>query len=91
MKPDIKCIRLCVRKGSKYGLWSENHVYVLEPQRQAASFAAQNVEVTGTMRNDTIHFGSIKIGSIKADRAAHPPHEARFKPATTDFGTFATT
>lgn len=60
MKPDLKCIRLCVRKGSKYGLWSGNHVYVLEPQRQAASFAAQNVEVRGTMRNDTIHILSIK-------------------------------
>jgi hypothetical protein len=40
--------------------WSTNHVYVLEPQRQAASFAAQNVEVRGTMRNDTIHILSIK-------------------------------
>jgi hypothetical protein len=60
MKPDLQCIRLCVRKGSKYGLWSGNHVYVLEPQQQAASFAAQNVEVRGTMRNDTIHILSIK-------------------------------
>ncbi len=60
MKPDLKCIQLCVRKGSKYGLWSGNHVYVLEPQRQADSFAATNVEVIGTMRNDTIHITSIK-------------------------------
>lgn len=60
MKPDLKCIQLCVRKGSKYGLWSGNHVYVLEPQAQAASFAAQNVEVKGTMSNDTIHITSIK-------------------------------
>lgn len=60
MKPDLKCVQLCVRKGSKYGLWSGNHVYVLEPQQQAASFAAQNVEVTGTMHNDTIHITSIK-------------------------------
>jgi hypothetical protein len=60
MKPDLKCIQLCVRKGSKYGLWSGKHVYVLEPQGQAASFAARNVEVMGTMRNDTIHISSIK-------------------------------
>lgn len=60
MKPDLKCIQLCVRKGSKYGLWSGNHVYVLEPQQQAASFAAHNVEVRGTMRNGTIHIVSIK-------------------------------
>lgn len=49
MKPDPQYIRLCVRKGSKYGLWSGRHVYVLEPQTQAAKFAAQDVEVKGTM------------------------------------------
>ncbi|MGI9071951.1 MAG: hypothetical protein ACR2JB_11725 [Bryobacteraceae bacterium] len=64
MKPDLKCIQLCVRKGSKYGLWSGNHVYVLEPQWQAASFAAQNVEVNGTIRNDTIHITSIKAVAV---------------------------
>jgi hypothetical protein len=60
MKPDLQCIRACVRKGSKYGLWSGNHVYTLEPQSEAASYAAQNVEVRGTMRNDTIYITSIK-------------------------------
>lgn len=60
MKPDLKCIQLCIRKGSKYGLWSGNQVYVLEPQQQAAPFAAQNVEVRGTMRNGTIQIQSIK-------------------------------
>ena len=59
MKPDLNCIRLCVRKGSKYGLWSGNHVYVLEPQPKAATFAAQNVEVRGRMRNGTIYISSI--------------------------------
>ncbi|MBV8866641.1 MAG: hypothetical protein JO210_14700 [Acidobacteriaceae bacterium] len=60
MKPDLHCIQLCVRKGSKYGLWSGNHVYVLEPQQQAAPFAAQNVEVRGTMRSNIIFVNSIK-------------------------------
>lgn len=60
MKPDLKCIQECIRKGSKYGLWSGNHVYVLEPQQQAKSFAAQNVEVSGTLHNDTIQITSIK-------------------------------
>lgn len=59
MKPDAHCVQLCVKKGSKYGLWSGNHVYVLEPQKQAAAFAAENVEVHGTMRNDTIYITSI--------------------------------
>ncbi len=62
MKPDIKCVQLCVRKGSKYGLWSGKRVYVLEPQSQAARFAAQNVKVTGTLSGDTIHIASIESG-----------------------------
>lgn len=60
MKPSRECVQLCVRKGSKYGLWSGNRVYVLEPQQEAASFAAQNVEVRGAMRNGTIYITSIK-------------------------------
>jgi hypothetical protein len=47
MKPDRACVRLCVRKGSKHGLWYGNHVYELEPQAKAAKFAAENVHVTG--------------------------------------------
>lgn len=54
MKPDLKCVRLCVKKGSKYGLWSGNKVYELNPQSLAAQFAAQNVKVTGTMKNGMI-------------------------------------
>ena len=60
MKPDLQCIRACVRKGSKYGLWCGNHVYVLQPQKEAASYAAKNVEVHGTMRDDTIYVTWIK-------------------------------
>lgn len=61
MRPDRACVRICVRKGSKYGLWYGNHVYELEPQAQAAKFAAENVRVTGEMTNDTIHIRSISL------------------------------
>jgi hypothetical protein len=59
MTPDPACVRRCVRQGSKYGLWHGNHVYVLEPQSEAAKFAAENVRVTGDLSNDTIHIKSI--------------------------------
>jgi hypothetical protein len=60
MTPHLKCIRLCVNKGSKYGLWSGDRVYVLEPQARAALFAAQQVTVTGTVEGSTIHMRSIR-------------------------------
>jgi hypothetical protein len=60
MTPDKKCVRLCVRKGSKYGLWVEHHVYLLEPQETAARFAARDVTVTGTLNGETIHIDSVK-------------------------------
>ena len=59
MTPDLACIRRCVKQGSKYGLWSGNHVYTLEPQSRAAKFAAENVRVTGNLANDTIYIQSI--------------------------------
>lgn len=69
MKPDLNCIRLCVKKGSKYGLWSGHHVYVLEPQAKAASFAAENVSVTGLLKGSTIQIVSIKLAKMP-DRQA---------------------
>ena len=59
MTPDKACVRRCVKAGSKYGLWSGKSVYVLEPQGQAAKFAAENVRVTGSMVDGTIHIQSI--------------------------------
>jgi hypothetical protein len=63
MKPDKACVRLCVRRGSKYGLWNGNHVYELKPQAKAAKFAAEDVHVIGTMTNDTILIQSIALKS----------------------------
>ena len=59
MTPDKKCVDRCVRKGSKYGLWVDSHVYVLEPQNKAARYAAMDVSVTGTLHGETIHIDSI--------------------------------
>lgn len=59
MKPDLRCVRLCVKKGSKYGLWADKKVYELEPQAKAAKFAAESVEVKGTITGETIHIASI--------------------------------
>ncbi len=60
MTPDLACVRLCVKRGSKYGLWSENRVYVLAPQSKASKFAAENVHVVGSLSKD----GTIQIQSI---------------------------
>src|SRR6266481_2480345 len=67
MTPDLKCIRRCVKKGSKYGLWSGNKVYVLKPQTNAAQFAAKNVKVTGKITGDTIHVATIEPVQASAD------------------------
>ena len=70
MTPDLACVRLCVRKGSKYGLWYGNHVYALEPQSKAARFAALNVHVVGELSNDVITITS--IAPIPATSASEP-------------------
>ncbi|MGB6686858.1 MAG: hypothetical protein WBE76_03355 [Terracidiphilus sp.] len=71
MTPDRACVRRCVKQGSKYGLWFKNNVYELEPQAEAAKFAAENVRVTGSMSDGTIHIQSIvRI----PERNATPPH-----------------
>jgi hypothetical protein len=59
MTPDRACVRRCVKQGSKYGLWSGDHVYTLEPQLEASKFSAENVRVTGDLSNDTIQIKSI--------------------------------
>jgi hypothetical protein len=54
MTSDRVCVRLCVKRGSKYGLGSGDHVYILEPRSKASKFAAENVRVTGDLATDTI-------------------------------------
>lgn len=45
---------------SKYGLWSGDKVYVLEPRAKAMNFAAQNVKIRGTISGETIQISDIK-------------------------------
>jgi len=63
-----KCIRRCVKEGSKYGLWSGSKVYLLEPQAKASQFAAKNVKVTGTISGDTIRVATIETIKTEADK-----------------------
>jgi hypothetical protein len=54
--PTVACTRLCLsNKGAKYALFDvvNNKLYVLNPQDQAAKYAAQMVTVTGTLGDDT--------------------------------------
>ena len=59
MMADRDCVRSCVKKGAKYALTSGTHVYVLEPQTEAAKYAAESVQVTGSLSNNAIHITSI--------------------------------
>jgi hypothetical protein len=68
MTPDAGCIRRCVKKGSKYGLWYGDKVYLLEPQTKAMPFAAKNVKVTGTLSGDTIRVAAIEAAEMQVDR-----------------------
>jgi hypothetical protein len=70
MVPDLKCIRECVKRGSKYGLWSGKQVYVLQPQAEAARFAAKSVRVMGTLQGDTIQTSRIEPASNAAEESA---------------------
>ncbi len=69
--PDPNCVKLCVAKGSKYGLWSGNNVYMLEPQAKLVSFAAENVKVRGTLEGNTIQIVSVVPVSVRP-KAATP-------------------
>jgi hypothetical protein len=71
MTPDRACVRRCVKNGSKYGLWYKDHVYLLEPQTEAAKFAAEGVRVFGALSGDTIHILSISRISGNAIRGAN--------------------
>ncbi len=71
MTPDRACVRRCVKQGSQYGLWYGNDVCVLEPQSRAAKFAAENVRVTGSMVDGTIHIES--IARVHEQKAAQHP------------------
>ena len=45
--PDSKCVRECVKHGSKYALLVGDKMYILSDQQTPEKFAAQKVKVTG--------------------------------------------
>ncbi len=49
VKPDEKCVRECVKAGSKYALLVNGKVYTLSDQQTPERFAAKKVKVTGTL------------------------------------------
>ena len=63
IKPDSKCVRECVRAGSKYALWNGKKLYTLSDQQTPEKFAAEKVKITGTLFEKT---GIIKVDKIEA-------------------------
>ena len=59
VKPDSKCVLDCVKAGSKYALIDGNNVYELSDQKAPEKFAAQKVNVKGTLNGKVIQVQSI--------------------------------
>jgi hypothetical protein len=59
VKPDAKCVTACVKQGSKYALVVGDDVYELSDQKTPEKFAAQKVNVKGTLNGKTIEVQSI--------------------------------
>jgi hypothetical protein len=64
---DADCTAVCVKKGAKYVFVSDGKVYQIANQtsKQVASHAGQQVELTGTMKGDTITASTMKVASAK--------------------------
>ena len=65
VKPDAKCVRECVKNGSKYALVVGGKVYTLSDRQTPEKFAAQKVKVTGTLDPKT---DVIAVDKIEAAR-----------------------
>jgi hypothetical protein len=59
VKPDSKCVLECVKAGSKYALVVGDNVYELSDQKTPEKFAAQKVNVKGTLNGKIIQVQSI--------------------------------
>jgi hypothetical protein len=59
VKPDSKCVLDCVKAGSKYALVVGDQVYELSDQKTPEKFAAQKVNVKGTLNGKIIQVQSI--------------------------------
>jgi len=58
--PVSKCVRECVKEGSKYALLVGKNVYTLSDQKTPDRYAGEKVKVLGTLDN--------KTGTIAVDR-----------------------
>jgi hypothetical protein len=63
--PEPKCVRECVKAGSKYVIFDGKRAYKLSDQQTPAQFAGQKVKITGTLFVKT---GVIEVKSIEAVR-----------------------
>ena len=59
VKPDARCVTECVKQGSKYALVVGDDIYDLSDQKTPEKFAAQKVNVKGTLDGKTIQVQSI--------------------------------
>ena len=64
---DADCTAICVKKGAKYVFVSDGKVYQIANQnsKQIASHAGHEVELTGSMKGDTITASQIKMPAAK--------------------------
>ncbi|MGE5645116.1 MAG: DUF5818 domain-containing protein [Acidobacteriota bacterium] len=53
VSPDPKCVRECVKAGSKYALLAGSEVYTLSDQQTPDKYAGTKVKVTGTLNPKT--------------------------------------
>ena len=53
VSPDAKCVRECVKGGSKYALLEGGNVYPFSDQSTPARFAGQRVRIKGTLYERT--------------------------------------
>lgn len=54
---DAECTRVCIKKGAKYVFVSDGQVYQLANQKSKtiAAHAGEEVQLTGTLKGDTIN------------------------------------
>ena len=64
---DADCTNVCIKKGAKYVFVSDGKVYQIANQnsKQIATHAGQDVELTGSMKGDTITASQLKAASAK--------------------------
>ena len=61
------CTAVCVKKGAKYVFVSDGKVYQIANQdsKQIATHAGHEVELTGTMKGDSITASTLKMPAAK--------------------------